>query len=313
MSDYVQRLHAAIQSKGTPALVGLDPRFQSLPESLQRAAREQAGSEFQQRAWAYEQFCRQVIDVVAPIVPAVKPQVAFFEECGAAGMLALERVIAHARQAGLLVIADAKRGDIGSTAEAYAAAWLAGEDPHAAPFAADALTINPYLGPDTLQPFIDTAHQRGAGLYVLVRTSNPESGVFQELVADGRHVYQHIAAEVERLSTAIRGDSRYGFVGAVVGATYPEELTQLRGQLPAAPLLVPGYGAQGGTAADVAAAFDADGLGALINSSRGVIFAYERPQFRELATTRGWEAAVETAALNFVADLKAHTPASRLQ
>jgi orotidine-5'-phosphate decarboxylase len=221
-------------------------------------------------------------------------------------------VIRHARSAGLLVIADAKRGDIGSTAEAYAAAWLAGENPDAAPYAADALTVSPYLGPDTLIPFVDIAKKHGAGLYVLVRTSNPESGIFQELVADGRNVYQHVAAEVGRLAEATRGGSAYGFVGAVVGATYPEELKQLRGQMPSAPLLVPGYGAQGGTAADVAESFDGDGFGALINSSRGVIFAYEKQPFRELAVAKGWESAVEAAAKHFVADLKTNTPAGRL-
>lgn len=312
MTDYVTRLHAAIAKKGTPALVGLDPRWASLPDDIRRAADDQPGNELQRRSWAYEVFCSKVIDVVAPLVPAVKPQVAFFEECGPSGMTALERVIRHARSAGLLVVADAKRGDIGTTAEAYAAAWLAGENPDVAPYAADALTVSPYLGPDTLLPFVETAKNRGAGLYILVRTSNPESGIFQELVADGRNVYQHVAAEVERLSEATRGGSKYGFVGAVVGATYPEELKQLRGQMPSSPLLVPGYGAQGGTAADVAESFDSDGLGALINSSRGVIFAYEKQPFRELAVAKGWEAAVEASARHFIADLRANTPASRL-
>jgi orotidine-5'-phosphate decarboxylase len=304
MSDYSSRLQAAILAKGTPALVGLDPRLESLPPEIQAEARERHGNDRERRAWAYEVFCRRVIDIVAPIVPAVKPQVAFFEECGPAGFVALERVIRHAREAGLIVIADAKRGDIGSTAEAYAAAWLAGNDPEAAAFAADALTINPYLGPDTLAPFVELARKRGAGLYVLVRTSNPEASAFQDVFGEGRSVYQHVAAEVELLAHATKSGNAYGIVGGVVGATYPDELAQLRRQMPSAPLLVPGYGAQGGTAKDATPAFDSHGLGALINSSRNVIFAYDRDAHRAMAAERGWEAAVEEAAKAFVVDLR---------
>ncbi|MBX3442782.1 MAG: orotidine-5'-phosphate decarboxylase [Planctomyces sp.] len=312
MATYAERLHSAIARKRTPALVGLDPRETSLPSEIRAAADRHGLDANARRAWAYEHFCCRVIDVVAPLVPAVKPQVAFFEDCGPAGFQALAAVIRHARNAGLFVIADAKRGDIGSTAEAYASAWLAGEDPEAAPFAADALTVNPYLGPDTLQPFVQTAAARGAGLYVLVRTSNPESGVFQELLCEGRQVYQHIAAEVERLTESSGRDGRYGSVGAVVGATYPEELAQLRALLPRSPLLVPGYGAQGGSGSDVAAAFDAEGLGALVNSSRGILFAEQRDEYRELGAANGWEAAVEAATRDFIEDLRRHTPAGRL-
>lgn len=313
MSDFSTRLHEAIRQKGTPALVGLDPREESLPVEIRDAMTHRGGTASERRAWGYEEFSRRVIDVVAGLVPAVKPQVAFFEEAGPPGMAALQRVIRHARDRGLIVIADAKRGDIGTTAQAYAAAWLAGEDPDAAAYAADALTVSPYLGPDTLAPFVEVAEKRGAGLYVLVRTSNPESGAFQELVAEGRTVFHHIAAEVERLAHASKAACGYGIVGAVAGATYPEELLQLRGLMPSTPLLVPGYGAQGGSAEDVAAAFDAEGHGALINSSRNVIFAHTRQPYRTIAEARGWEAAVEAAARDFVADLATHTTAGRLQ
>jgi orotidine-5'-phosphate decarboxylase len=313
MHDYVTRLHSAIRHKATPALVGLDPREDSLPEEIRQAAANRPGNRLERLAWAYETFCRGVIDAVAPIIPAVKPQVAFFEDAGPPGIAALQSIIRYARTRGLIVIADAKRGDIGTTAHAYANAWLAGEDPDASPFAADALTVNPYLGPDTLLPFVEIARARGAGLYVLVRTSNPQSGVFQQLTTDnGQPVHAHVAREVQSLAQESQNESGYGCVGAVVGATYPAELALLRKQLSSSPLLVPGYGAQGGTAADVAAAFDASGLGALVNSSRNVIFGYRREAYRELAAKEGWQASIEAAAREFIEDLRAHTPAGVL-
>jgi orotidine-5'-phosphate decarboxylase len=223
-------------------------------------------------------------------------------------MQALWNIIRHARQQGLIVIADAKRGDIGSTALGYAQAWLAGADPEAAPWGADALTINPYLGTDTLQPFIELARTRGAGLYVLVRTSNPGARDFQDRKTDGRTLFEHVAEVVEHLSTEDRGHCGYGFLGAVAGATYPAELQALRQEMPSVPLLVPGYGSQGGTSADVAGAFDSHGLGALVNSSRGIIFAWERKEFRGQFGPERWEDAVEAATRAMVADLAANTP-----
>ena len=187
---YIARLHERIRLTRTPALVGLDPRESLLPVSC-------GGQTLADR---YETFCRRVIDVVAPLVPAVKPQSAFFEACGPAGVVALARVVRHARDAGLMVVLDAKRGDIGSTAEAYAAAYLAGENPDAAPFAADALTVNPYLGPDTLEPFVERASAVGGGLYVLVRTSNPGSGGFQDRSQDGTTLFEAVADHVESLN-----------------------------------------------------------------------------------------------------------------
>lgn len=305
ITHYADRLHAAIRSKGTPALVGLDPRLDQLPEELVNGISPNL-PDLERQAAAYELFCRKIIDIVAPLVPAVKPQVAFFEECGPAGMQALWNIIHYAREQGLIVIADAKRGDIGSTAKGYASAWLAGADATAAPWGADALTINPYMGADTLQPFIDLAQANGAGLYVLVRTSNPGATDFQDRPTNGQTVYQHVAEVVERLSTAARGKDGYGFMGAVVGATYPEELTLLRKAMPSVPLLVPGYGSQGGTSADAAGAFDDDGLGALINSSRGIIFAWKRQEFSEQFGATHWEAAVEAATKAMIADLQEH-------
>ncbi len=314
MTHYVDRLHAAIRRTNTSALVGLDPRFDQLPPSVIAAAKQRATSDRAIQAAAFDEFCCRIIDVVAPLVPAVKPQAAFFEELGPDGCVALEHVIRHARRAGLIVICDAKRGDIGSTAEAYARGYLAGADPDAAAWAADALTVNPYLGRDTLEPFVKVAAERGAGLYVLVRTSNPGAGTLQDRVTDGTPLYRHVARIVEDLSLATLSQSNtpgddFGCVGAVVGATYPQELAELREVMPHVPLLVPGYGAQGGSAADVATAFRADGFGALVNSSRAINFAHTREPYRSQFGA-DWEAAVEAATRDMIAELAQCRPAS---
>lgn len=305
MTSYISRLNAAILRKKNAVVVGLDPRFADLPEELQTRYRGD-GDPLTARANAFEEFSRRIIDVVAPLVPAVKPQAAFFEELGPAGCWALGRVIQHARRAGLIVICDAKRGDIGSTAEAYARGYLAGEDANAAPWGADALTVNAYLGRDTLQPFIDVAVQRGGGLYVLVRTSNPGAGTFQDRVSEGQPLYRHVAAVVEDLARQTRGADPFGAVGAVVGATYPQEIVELRAVMPHAQFLVPGYGSQGGTAQDVAAAFNPSGLGAVINSSRGIIFAHKRAPYAQQFAPNDWEAAVAAATRDMIKDLATH-------
>jgi orotidine-5'-phosphate decarboxylase len=302
-STYTQRLCHAVQSKRTCALVGLDPRFDWLPADIVEHWQKELDDPWAIRAAAFEEFCVRIIDVVAGLVPAVKPQAAFFEELGPDGTLALARVMRYARAQGLMVICDAKRGDIGTTAEAYARAYLAGADPHAAPWAADALTVNPYLGFDTLQPFIDVAVSRGAGLYVLVKTSNPGSADLQDRVVNGQPLYRTVADRVEALSAVLRQDHEYGPLGAVVGATYPAQLQELRTAMPHVPLLVPGYGSQGGTADDVRSAVRADGQGALINSSRAINFAFRSGPFAEQFGPRQWEAAVEAATRQMIADL----------
>ncbi len=314
MTHYAERLAAGIAKKGNPVTVGLDPRDRQLPQEILARARQRHSSPAEQIAAAFEEFCSRIIDVVAPLVPAVKPQAAFFEEWGPAGCQALARVIAKARRSGLVVICDAKRGDIGTTAEAYARGYLAGADPSAAAWGADALTVSPYLGRDTLEPFAKVATERGAGLYVLVRTSNPGAGTFQDIRhSDGVTVYQRVAAVVAELADATRGGRTYGAVGAVVGATYPQELAELRQAMPHAPLLIPGYGAQGGGAKEVAAAFAADGSGALVNSSRGIIFAGERKDYAGRFAPAEWERAVEAATREMIADLAANTPAGLLR
>jgi orotidine-5'-phosphate decarboxylase len=314
MATFIERLNAAIRSKQTPALVGLDPRMDQLPAEILERARQATPDKRLQMATAYEEFCVRIIDVVAPLVPAVKPQVAFFEECGPDGLEALNTVMRHARKRGLIVIADAKRGDIGSTAEGYAAAWLAGDDPEAAAWPADCLTINPFLGRDTLDPFVKTAKERNAGLYVLVKTSNPGSGLLQDRVTEGQTVSECLAGVVEQLAqdTAVAAE-RSGSIGAVVGATHPEQLAKLRALMPHVPLLIPGYGSQGGTSKDVASAFHADGTGALVNSSRGIIFASSRKEYRDRYSPKDWEKAVEQATREMIEDLSANTPAGALR
>lgn len=316
MTHYIERLHAAIRRTQTSALVGLDPRFDQLPPAVIAAAKKRATTDRAIQATAFEEFCCRIIDVVAALVPAVKPQAAFFEELGPDGCVALGNVMRHARDAGLIVICDAKRGDIGSTAEAYARGYLAGADPNGAAWAADALTINPYLGRDTLDPFVKVAAERGAGLYVLVRTSNPGAGTLQDRVTDGTSLYRRVAQIVEELSLATLCQSNqtgndFGCVGAVVGATYPQELVELRTVMPHVPLLIPGYGAQGGAASDVAGGFRADGFSALINSSRAINFAHTREPFRTEFGADRWEAAVEAATREMIVELANHVPAPK--
>jgi orotidine-5'-phosphate decarboxylase len=307
MTSYIGRLNTAIERKQNSVVVGLDPRFADLPDEL-RTKHQMAKCPQDGQAAAFEEFSKRIIDVVAPLVPAVKPQAAFFEECGPAGCVALARVIRYAREAGLIVICDAKRGDIGSTAEAYARGYLAGADVDSAPWGADALTINAYLGRDTLQPFIDVAMQRGGGLYALVRTSNPGAATFQDLVSDGLPLYRHVAAVVEELAAQTCGTDPFGVIGAVVGATYPEEVSELRRVMPHTHFLVPGYGSQGGTGRDVAAAFVPGGLGAVVNSSRGIIFAHKRAGYSQKFGPSEWESAVAAATRDMIADLATSIP-----
>jgi orotidine-5'-phosphate decarboxylase len=302
---FPDRLEAAVIRCQNPVLVGLDPRAEMLPPGL--LAPHDAGQP-DKIAAAYEQFCREIIDVVAHRVPAVKPQAAFFEELGPAGMSVLAKVVRYARERGLIVILDGKRNDIGSTATAYAHGFLGRESP----WGADALTVSPYLGDDSLQPFVEVAAEQMAGLFVLVKTSNPGGRMLQDLVADGKPIYRHVADFVERLAMTTEGDNAYGAVGAVVGATCPEQLAELRGAMPHTWFLVPGFGSQGGTAADVAAAFDPQGRGAIINNSRGIIFAHSLKPYKDRFAAGRWQAAVEAATNDMIAQLRAETPAGKL-
>jgi len=294
--DFADRLAAAVRRCGTPLCVGLDPREAMLPDSLSCAET----NNLEAKAACYSAFCRSVIDVVAPLVPVVKPQAAFFEQLGPWGMQALAEVISHARRNELLVVLDGKRNDIGSTATAYAKGYL-GKD---SPWQADALTISPYLGEDSITPFVELAEAQGAGLFTLVKTSNPGGGQFQDLLADETPVYRHVAALVEKLAAETAGECGYGCVGAVIGATYPEQLAELRAAMPHTWFLVPGFGAQGGSVADVLPAYDSDGLGAIVNSSRAIIFAYRREPFATKFGDAQWQSAVEAATRDTIEQLK---------
>jgi orotidine-5'-phosphate decarboxylase len=288
MMHFADRLAAAVQETGSVTCVGLDPRKASLPTPIRDSVASDSPD-----AWAaaYTQFCAEIVDVVAGQVSCVKPQVAFFEQLGPAGMVALGEVIGHARRAGLIVIADGKRNDIGSTATAYADAYLG----QSSPWGSDSLTVSPYLGRDSLEPFVEVCDARDAGIYVLVKTSNPGGGLLQDRETDGQTVYARVAELVTELNANRLGKSGYGPVGAVVGATYPEQLAEMRQAMPTSWILIPGFGAQGGAAADVKAGFDANGLGAIVNSSRNIIFAHSRQEFSEKFGDARWQDAVAEA------------------
>ncbi len=304
-TGFGDRLTAAVRRAGNPVVVGLDPRWQELPSGLKVGV---TAGNLAEQARCYARFCREVIDVIASRVGVVKPQVAFFEQLGPLGMQALAEAIQYARERGLLVVADAKRNDIGSTAEAYADAWLGANSP----WRADALTVSPYLGSDSLDPFVAAATEREAGLFVLVKTSNPGGGQFQDLRSNELPLYRHVAGHVAGLAQNSVGISGYGAVGAVVGATYPAQLAELRAALQHAWLLVPGYGSQGATAHDVAPAFDESGLGAVINNSRGIIFAHRRAEYADRFGPGQWQDAVAAATDDMIAQLRDATPAGRI-
>ncbi|HEV7772410.1 MAG TPA: orotidine-5'-phosphate decarboxylase [Conexibacter sp.] len=269
-SHFADRLIDRVDATRSHLVVGLDPDLRELPPELLDGVTDLAGA-----ATAVEVFSTAVIDGIAELVPAVKPQSAFFEALGSAGVAALERVEAHARAAGLLVIEDAKRGDIGNTMAAYAAAALGrvriGEGAELPVHDADAVTVSPYLGPESLEPMIDVARRFGKGLFVLVRTSNPASGELQDIPGpDGELVHERVARMVDELGSEGVGERGYADVGAVTGLTYPQQAPALRALMPRAILLVPGLGAQGGRPEDFAGFLDADGLGAVAAASRSI-------------------------------------------
>lgn len=284
--NFADKLIKAIKEKGNPICVGLDPRLDQIPEFLKAKvfAENPDSSPTKIAAVTILEFNKGIIDAVADIVPVVKPQVAFYEIYGADGMWAYQETLKYSKEKGLITIADVKRNDIGSTAKAYAQAFLgevelmAGETEVVMPvFDADSVTINPYLGWDGIKPFIDEAKEYGKGMFVLVKTSNPSSGDFQDIIMeDGSPLFELVGQFVDSWGADMIGESGYNFVGAVVGATYPEQAKKLRRLMPNTIFLVPGYGAQGGGAEDVKPCFNEDGLGAIVNSSRGIIFAYEK-------------------------------------
>ena len=270
-----------------PIVVGLDPTLEMIPEAVKAAAYAEKGESLEGAALAFLNFNRAIIDAVAPLVPAVKPQIAMYERFGLPGLEAYEKTVTYAQSKGLIVIGDVKRGDIGSTSAAYAEAHLGtariGEKNYA-PFHEDFATVNPYLGTDGIKPFLDVCRREDKGIFVLVKTSNPSSGEFQDqLLPDGRPLYEHVGEKVSDWGKDLIGEAGFSAVGAVVGATYPEMGSRLRELMPEVFFLVPGYGAQGGTAADLAGFFREDGLGAIVNSSRGIIAAWQKEEYAHLS------------------------------
>ena len=295
--SFSDRLCEAVQQRG-PLCVGIDPRWSMLPKALRNDLSDRMPLE--RAARAIERFSLRVLELIEPYAKVVKPQSAFFEQFGSAGMDALATVLRQAKEMGFVTILDAKRGDISSTAEAYADAALGEvvvDDSALSIWNADAITVNPYLGEDAITPFLEVARSHEKGVFVLVRTSNPGGGLFQNLNVDGVPLYRHVGKAVARWNTSTVTNNNLGDVGAVVGATHPNEMTELRQALPNVWLLVPGYGAQGGTADDAKRAYRSDGLGAIVNSSRGVTFPFH-PDDPE------WERAIINAAQRSQAELQ---------
>jgi orotidine-5'-phosphate decarboxylase len=281
-------------------VVGLDPRFDYVPEFIREEAMAESGSYAEGVARAFLRFNKEIIDQIEDIVPAVKPQIAFYEQYGLEGIRCFEETCRYAAQKGLIVIGDVKRGDIGSTAEAYSKGFIGGKDYS---FQTDFITVNPYLGTDSLAPFIKDCEENEKGIFVLVKTSNKSSGDFQDLEAGGKKLYEHVADLVSRLGDPYIGKQGYSFVGAVVGATYREEGASLRSRMKNTYFLVPGYGAQGGTTEDAAVCFNKDGLGAVVNSSRGIIAAYMSKGYGNRYSDMDFGAAAREAALRMREDI----------
>ncbi len=273
------RLIARIVELKNPTVVGLDPKLDYLPDHIIQDAFSRYGVTLEGAAQAFLTFNKGIIDAICDIVPAVKPQCAFYEALGWQGMRALAETIAYAKEKGMFVITDGKRNDIGSTMEAYALAHLGKvkvQDQAFTPFGGDALTVNGYLGTDGIAPLVKVCKENDAGVFVLVKTSNPSSGELQDRLIDGQSVYSVMGQMCEQWGADNIGRYGYSAVGAVVGATYPQQLSQMRKEMPHTFILVPGYGAQGGGALDVVGAFDERGLGAIVNSSRAVLTAWKK-------------------------------------
>lgn len=317
---FADRLVAAIKAKGNPVCVGIDPRLDQIPEFLKTIQTTIHGETVQAAAGSFLEFGKGIIDAVYDLVPCVKPQIAFYEQYGAAGIKAFEETCAYAQEKGLIVIADGKRNDIGTTAEAYAAAYL-GEVPMfegamaESPFKVDALTVTPYLGYDGIKPFAEACRKKGKGMFVLVKTSNPSSGDLQDQVLDekvgegfgssGRlKNYELIAHLLESWGADEVGESGYSFMGAVVGATHPVQAGELRKLLPQTIFLVPGYGAQGAGVNEVKSCFNKDGLGAIVNSSRAIIFAYQQPEYCERFAPENYADAAREATEKMARELR---------
>ena len=289
----ISRLVDRIVDTGAPIVVGLDPKLSFIPDRIKDKAFEEKGVSLEGAAEAFWQYNKEIIDSIYDIVPAVKPQIAMYEELGIPGLITFKKTVEYCKEKGLIVIGDIKRGDIGSTSESYAVGHLGsikiGEETFRG-FDEDFATVNPYLGSDGVKPFISVCNREDKGIFVLVKTSNPSSGEFQDRIIDGRPLYEHVGEQVEKWGLESM-DGSYSNVGAVVGATYPEMGKVLREIMPHAYILVPGYGAQGGKGKDLVHFFNKDGLGAIVNSSRGIIAAWQNENYKQFADGQVGDAA----------------------
>ncbi len=300
----INKLIKNIEEKDAPIVVGLDPMMDYIPEHIKKEAFDEYGETLEGAASAIWVYNKGIIDATHDLIPAVKPQIAMYEQFGIEGLKAYKKTCDYAKSKNLVVIGDIKRGDIGSTSAAYAVGHLGkvtvGEKTYA-PFDEDFVTVNPYLGTDGVKPFVDVCKECGKGIFVLVKTSNPSSGEFQDRLVDGRPLYELVAEKVVEWGEVCMGDT-YSNVGCVIGATYPEMGKTLRKLMPNTYILVPGYGAQGGKASDLVHYFNADGLGAIVNSSRGIIAAYKQEKYTSFGD-KAYADASRQAVVDMLADI----------
>ena len=308
----INTLIKKIQETNAPIVVGLDPMMSYIPKHIQEAAFAEYGETLKGAAEAIWVYNKGIIDATYDLIPAVKPQIAMYEQFGIEGLIAFEKTCEYAKSKGLVVIGDIKRGDIGSTSTAYAVGHLGqvqvGSKKYSG-FSEDFVTVNPYLGTDGVKPFVDVCKEENKGIFVLVKTSNPSSGEFQDQLIDGRPLYELVAEKVVEWGNECMGD-KYSNVGCVVGATYPEMGKVLRKLMPNTYILVPGYGAQGGKAEDLVHYFNEDGLGAIVNSSRGIIAAYKQDKYAEFGEERYAEASRQ-AVIDMIEDINGALAKSR--
>ena len=308
----INKLIANIKKTNAPIVVELDPMLSYVPEQVQKKAFAEYGETLEGVAEAIWQFNKEIVDHTADLIPAVKPQIAMYEQFGVPGLAAYEKTIAYCQSKGLAVIGDIKRGDIGSTSAAYAVGHLGrvqvGSKTYSG-FHEDFATVNPYLGSDGVKPFLDVCREEKKGIFILVKTSNPSSGEFQDRMVEGRPLYELVGEKVAQWGSELMGDD-YSYVGAVVGATYPEMGRTLRKIMPKSYILVPGYGAQGGRGKDLVDFFNEDGLGAIVNSSRGIIAAYKQEKYASFGAEHFGEASRQ-AVLDMVQDISGALEAAK--
>ncbi|MCI5494479.1 MAG: orotidine-5'-phosphate decarboxylase [Lachnospiraceae bacterium] len=300
----INKLVEKIKKTNAPIVVGLDPMLSYVPEHIQKKAYAEYGETLEGAAEAIWQFNKAIVDSTYDLIPAVKPQIAMYEQFGILGLAAFKKTVDYCHEKDLVVIGDVKRGDIGSTSAAYAVGHLGkvqvGSKQYAG-FDEDFATVNPYLGSDGIKPFVDVCKEEKKGLFILVKTSNPSSGEFQDRLIDGRPLYEYVGEKVAEWGADCMGDS-YSYIGAVVGATYPEVGKVLRKVMPKSFILVPGYGAQGGKGADLVHYFNEDGLGAIVNSSRGIIAAYKKEEYAKFGAENFADASRQ-AVLDMIEDI----------